>query len=252
MRKIDRTGEIRTMNCGEEAKIIRYNSTRDIDIMFIRTGEVIKNVGYSNFIRGNIKSIYTKSVYGVGFIGDSTAYNNDGSLKRSYDVWHSMLRRCYDEKHRFRTMTYEECIVCDEWHCFATFEKWYNENYYEVRNENMQLDKDLLGNSKIYSPKTCVFIPKKINCLILNRQRDRGDYPIGVNYKPSINKYQSRCSNGSGKMIYLGVYDTPEEAFLAYKKFKESYIKEVADEYKNYIPIKVYKALYSYEVNITD
>lgn len=50
----------------------------------------------------------------------------------------------------------------------------------------------------------------------------------------------------------VGVYGTPEQAFQAYKKFKESYIKQVADEYKDKIPEKLYEALYKYEVEIDD
>ena len=55
-----------------------------------------------------------------------------------------------------------------------------------------------------------------------------------------------------GKTIALGEFSTPEEAFYAYKKYKENVIKEVADKYKPLIPGKVYEALYNYEVDITD
>jgi hypothetical protein len=49
------------------------------------------------------------------------------------------------------------------------------------------------------------------------------------------------------------LYDTPHDAFyLGYKPFKENYIKQKADEYKDQIPIKLYDALYRYEVEITD
>ena len=40
-----------------------------------------------------------------------------------------------------------------------------------------------------------------------------------------------------------------------YKKFKESYIKQVADDYANKypnFPDKLYNAMYNYEVEITD
>ena len=48
------------------------------------------------------------------------------------------------------------------------------------------------------------------------------------------------------------MFNTPQEAFQAYKKFKENYIKQVADEYKEYIPQKLYEAMYNYEVEIGD
>ena len=52
--------------------------------------------------------------------------------------------------------------------------------------------------------------------------------------------------------ITIGTFNTPEEAFYAYKQFKENYIKEVADEYKDRIPQMLYEAMYRYEVEITD
>ena len=65
------------------------------------------------------------------------------------------------------------------------------------------------------------------------------------------NKFLSRCSDGK-KYKFLGYYNTPQEAFNVYKNFKEMVIKQVADEYKPYIPQKLYEAMYRYEVEIDD
>ena len=53
---------------------------------------------------------------------------------------------------------------------------------------------------------------------------------------------------------HIGVYDTSEEAFYAYKEAKESYIKQVAQEEYSLgnITKKCYDAMMSYEVEITD
>ena len=59
-------------------------------------------------------------------------------------------------------------------------------------------------------------------------------------------------TNGKSTVKHLGYFDTANEAFEAYKKAKENYIKEVADEYKDKIPVELYKAMYAYEVNIDD
>ena len=58
----------------------------------------------------------------------------------------------------------------------------------------------------------------------------------------------------NGKSTLIGQFDTPEHAFLAYKKAKEEYIKEVAQEYYNSgkIDKKVYEALLRYQIEITD
>ena len=69
------------------------------------------------------------------------------------------------------------------------------------------------------------------------------------------NKFRAYChtlDKGNKKPIQLGYYNSFEEAFLAYKNFKENYIKQVADEYKDIIPKKLYKAMYSYIVDIDD
>lgn len=120
----------------------------------------------------------------------------------------------------------------------------------------MQLDKDMLykGN-KIYSPENCIFVPSRINKLLLKRQNYRGEYPIGVNYHKRDNIFEASCSiitNNNKKKIYLGRFDNSEEAFQIYKRFKENYIKQVADEYKNKIPKNLYDAMYKYKVEITD
>ena len=58
--------------------------------------------------------------------------------------------------------------------------------------------------------------------------------------------------NGKSMKKSLGLYNTIEDAFNAYKQFKEANIKQIADEYKDKIPDKLYKAMYDYKVEITD
>jgi uncharacterized ParB-like nuclease family protein len=50
---IDRTSEKRMMNCGLEATIIRYGSSRDIDVQF-EDGQVVYHSFYSSFKKGTI------------------------------------------------------------------------------------------------------------------------------------------------------------------------------------------------------
>ena len=116
----------------------------------------------------------------------------------------------------------------------------------------MMLDKDILckGN-KIYDEEHCVFVPQCINKLFTKRQLHRGQYPIGVAYDLNSNIYIARC-NTDGKSIYLGSYNTPYEAFIKYKTYKEKHIKILAERYKDKIPIKLYDAMCAYEVEITD
>lgn len=113
----------------------------------------------------------------------------------------------------------------------------------------MEIDKDILfKNNKIYSPEKCIFVPHTINVIFTNKKSKSNNLPIGVWYHPKNKKYIAGCSFGDGDTKHLGSFDTPEEAFMVYKKVKEKYIKEVAEKYKNKIPLILYKSLIKYEV----
>lgn len=160
----------------------------------------------------------------------------------------SMLTRCYGVGVASKHPSYSGCTVCEEWLKFSNFKAWFDENYID----GYQLDKDILvkGN-KIYSPATCCFVPAEINTIMLDRRRDRGSYPVGVSKQG--NKYQANMNN-RGHHLYIGLFDTPEEAFTAYKETKERHIKTIATEYysSGEITKRVYDALMRWEVEITD
>lgn len=254
---IDRTGEINYNKFGSKMVIVKYKRNDDIDVYFEEYNWIAKNRYYQNFKIGNITCPYEKSILGVGYLGEGKYEVSENSkLTKCYRTWYNMLMRCYDEKCQEKNPTYVDCFVCDEWLNFQNFAKWYYENYYEIEGEIMCLDKDILvkGN-KMYSPKTCIFVPQSINSLFIKRQNDRGKSIIGST--PHHGKYEVSCGifnskTGKSKQKYLGLYNSEKEAFEVYKQFKEQYIKEVADYYKEQIPTKLYDALYNYEVEITD
>lgn len=224
--------------------------------------ENILNLNENNYIYYDYKmnittNPYDKMTCGVGYFGKGV-FDSKNKIGRYtiYQKWVSMIKRCYDKKYINKHHTYIDCIVCDEWLNYQNFAKWVIDNYYEVDNEEMNVDKDILhkGN-KIYSPENCIFVPHRINVLFIKSDRKRGNYPIGVDFNKARGKYRARCGtfvNGKAVSVQLGYYSNPIKAFNAYKNFKENYIKEVANEYKNKIPQKLYDAMYRYEVEITD
>ena len=251
-RKDDRLNETRINNNGERMTIVRYGGKNDIDVQF-QDGTIVEHRKYCAFKIGNVKNPMTPIVYGIGYmgIGNYSSRDENGKKTKTYDTWHNMYQRCYNHKYHEKCPSYKNCTVCEEWYNYQVFGKWCDENYYEVENERMTLDKDILckGN-KVYSPDTCIFVPVSINSLFVKRDTERGEFPIGVSkYR---NKFVAQLSKGDGKPMYLGVFNTPEEAFQAYKQTKEQYIKEVAEKYKSQKPQKLYDAMIAYEVEIDD
>ena len=247
-----RIGQENYNNQGCMMTIIAYRNAKDIDVRFNdEFNTIVTNRTYNHFKKGTIKNPNHASVCGVGILGIGTY--DPKNHKDAYTVWREMIRRCYDSKFQNKYPTYISCEVCEDWHCFQIFCEWFYDNHYNIEGQTMALDKDILckGN-KTYSPGTCCFVPQCINKLFTKRDRNRGDLPIGVNYHKQHNKYQANCSDGSGHFIYLGLYETPEEAFKVYKQYKEQTIKDIAEEYKDVIPEVLYNAMINYEVEIED
>lgn len=251
--KQERLGEINYNFYGNRMQIIKYNNTSNMVVGF-DDGYTIK-ADYKEFKNGCIKYPCDKSVFGVGYLGIGLYMPSDNNgATNIYKTWKQMLYRCYDERHKIKEPTYKDCSVSEEWHNFQNFAKWYDENYYEVEKEQMNLDKDILiKNNKIYSPITCCFVTKRINALFIRKERHRGKYPIGVIFHKRDENFMVQCKScGTSKRGYLGSFSTLEKAFQVYKSNKEDLIKKVADEYKDYIPQNLYHAMYRYEVEITD
>ena len=251
----ERLGETRINNQGEVMFIVEYVNSQDVTVQFKRTGEVVK-CAYGTFVKGKVKSHFSASVFGVGVKGVEPTRDENGKMLDSYNCWIGMLKRCYSAKYQEKHPSYKGCYVCNEWLYYHNFKKWYDENYYEIDGKTSQLDKDILvKNNKIYSPNTCVFVPQFINTLFTKKQNDRGAFPVGVYYHKASKKYVAQLSvfkDGKSTLKFLGYYNTPNDAFEVYKQAKEEYIKEVADGYKDIIPVKLYEAIYDYEVNIND
>lgn len=253
MKRENRIGETKLNNYNSVMTIIKYNSSKDVVVEF--ENGYTTHCEYGNFKKGNVKSLYDKSVYGVGYLGEGkfdTWINGEHSPQ--YKTWVQMLRRCYSEKALLKNPTYIGCSVCEEWLCFQVFAEWWNKNYYTVGNEEMNLDKDILHKlNKIYSPDNCIFVPKRINSLFVSCNKNRGNLPIGVSFDKEFNKFLSTCNDNNDKIIKIGRYYTPEDAFYkGYKPFKESVIKEIANQYKDKIPEILYSAMYNWIVEITD
>lgn len=243
--------EFETNNSGK-CFIIDYENSRSVLVMFYSPPFVVK-CRMINLVMGKVDNPFYPKHHNKGYmgVGRYSIKNRD-----AYNCWEGMLRRCYDPKFKSRLKTYETAEVCKEWLNFQNFAEWfYEENFAtcrDSRGNRYELDKDiLLKGNKLYSPENCCFIPHRINSLIIGCNSRRGSLPIGVTSYKCHKGFGAKLSV-NGVVQNLGYFDTPEEAFLAYKKAKEDYIKEVAEDWKDRIDDKTYTALLGWKIEITD
>jgi hypothetical protein len=226
-------------------KVIEYLAWDNITVKFLQTGYVTKT-RQQHITDGVIKDYLYPSVYGVGYYGSPSA-NTTG---RAAFIWRSVMQRCYEEEGRIEP-AYYEVNVCTSWHNFLVFEEWVVKQP-GFDTKGWELDKDLLikGN-KLYSPDTCVYLPKAVNAALTKRHNHRGKYPIGVQPSKSGKRFEAWCGDGE-RSRYLGVFGTPIEAFLCYKAKKEEMLRSLAEKYKDELDPRAYQALMNYQVEITD
>lgn len=158
-----------------------------------------------------------KLVYGVGINDANYEVRPKASNHTCYFYvrWQSMLKRCYYTKFQSSQPTYANCKVCDEWHSFVAFKSWMESQDWEGKH----LDKDLIGDGKLYSPDTCVFISQALNNLFTDRGANRGEHPLGVSWHKQARKFTAQI-NINGKLKYLGCFINPVDAHAAWLKEK--------------------------------
>lgn len=168
---------------------------------------------------------------------------------KAYKVWQGMIDRCYGPKSKAaKNYKFSGVTVCEEWLSFSNFKLWF-ENPANGYIDGYQLDKDILvhGN-KIYSPETCCFVPVEINSIFRRiPKRQKHIYPMGV---MMYGKKFGASISINNRHRRLGLFNTPLEAFQAYKNAKENHVKELAEKYFKDCKItqKVYDALMKYKV----
>ena len=210
-------------------------------VFILRAGHHLEGRGCPLCAINNHKS----PVNGKG-VHDVDGDYNSAALRRWYGIMARTDSMCQKQEYP----SYKGVSVCDEWLLFSNFKQWL-ENPANGFLPGYHVDKDLLvkGN-RIYSPDTCCLLPPEINTMLTLQHRKNKDLPLGVTRA----RYSSSRYIAVYRRVRLGTFDTPEDAFLAYKHAKESHIKNVAKSYflNNKITQKVYEALMNYSIDIND
>jgi len=227
-------GEIHTTKEGYEATII--DGGKKNGCCTIQIEDWIHEVEYSNIKKGTTKYPYHRTLFNIGYLGSVSIEN---CKKNAYNHWSSLIRRSYDPKYHEKKPTYKDVTVCEEWHNFQNFAEWFDKNYIE----GYDLDKDLLsGNKKVYSPETCIYIPKHLNSFMTNVRSDNTSGETGVSWSNAANKWAARI-NFDGKNKNLGVFVNKHDASDVYKAERRKLCDIMRDRYKNILPKKALESI---------
>tara|TARA_R110001592_G_C13193003_1_gene753567 strand:+ start:30924 stop:31628 length:705 start_codon:yes stop_codon:yes gene_type:complete len=155
---IIKVGDIFHSNKSGDMIVISYKDFHNVEVLFINTMYRVVTNAYS-LRKGQVRDKLHPNLYGVGYIGEGEFNSNHSAIHR----WRGMLDRCYNEETHKKYPSYKGCSVCEEWHNFQNFAKWFEENYPKDGGV-YQLDKDIkVEGNKIYSPDTCLFVTQEEN-----------------------------------------------------------------------------------------
>ena len=250
LKKAKYEGKIYPTNSYGDVVVLEHINSRDVTIRFLNTGFITEES--MGVIRsGHIRDNEAFPVYKVGVMDIPNELQKGKPKPREYSIWNGIRQRCYNENNRDNLMSYKGIKMSDNFKLYSYFKEWCHKQI-GFNEDGWHLDKDILvkGN-KVYSEDTCCFVPPEINCTITNNKSVRGRFPQGVTYNRTKTRYRAKIRRGA-KLESLGTYDTPEEAFYAYKPIKEACIKSLAEKWKDKIDPRVYEALMNWTIEITD
>jgi hypothetical protein len=230
-------------------KLISYHGWHKVEIRFMQTGYSYLT-SYGLVRSGKVKDPYYPSVHGVGYCGEGPyplSFKRGGKKVNTpaYEVWLCRIKSCYGESKS--SHLYVDATMCDEWHNFQNFAKWF---YEQVRlyGKGGNVDKDLcfLGN-KYYSPETARYIPKAINSLFTGSSGNTAGVHFDNNRKKFIAQIQKGELTTAGKkrQSYLGAYNTYEEAEKVYVEAKLMHVRATALKYQEQLPPDIFYKLYT-------
>jgi len=231
-----------------EYKIIDYQGAKKVTVEF--ESGYINTTSYYNVKSG--KGFRDRFKMTKAFIGDISTLNMSKSdIKKAYRLWCGVLARSSNVENNKVLPCYEDVVCGADFLKFVNFANWCDKQV-GFRRKGYELDKDILkkGN-RTYTADFCCFVPKYINTLTISTKANRGELPLGVSEQDGGYTVKV-CRPKIGEKRYVGFYKDYKEAFLKYKEVKESYIKVVAELYKEEIDEKVYNALCNFSIEMDD
>lgn len=144
------------------------------------------------------------------------------SKTRIHKEWRGVLHRCKNPSaSHYENYGGRGIDVCEEWKSdFMSFYTWSMQNGYD---DSLTLDR--IDNNKGYSPNNCRWVTHMENCHNRGARKDSTTGIAGVTIrilKSGKVKYRVNITENYNK-IYIGQYDTLEEAINSRKEAENKY-----------------------------
>ena len=153
-----------------------------------------------------------------------------------YVKWLDILKQVYSEKYSKSNPLHGDITVCKDWLKFSVFRKWMESQ--SVDKLNRMLNRQIMvPGSQIFSPETCIFVPRGIHNIFCNNidqiictknPTDRRDFK-GVQYDPRKKLFKAFITTNT-KRVNLGYFNDEKEAHGTYLRAKAEHVRQVADE----------------------
>lgn len=202
-------------------RILALRGPHQVDVVFIDTG--YRTTTHMSCVRnGVVKDYMRPRIAGIGFMGvgpykTGTPREHDPA----YRVWRNLLQRCY-EPSGSRQAAYIGVTVCKAWHNYQNFAEWFWSQP-NAGTVGFELDKDILGGGKSYSPTACALVPKELNMFFAGTKDAVGYFARNSGYTAQIH-----TAHGPRK---IGAFATKRAATAAYRKAKLSQLTALLTKY---------------------
>lgn len=174
--------------------------------------------------------------YGVGiFVNHPIAGIVDRVTTNCYRTWDGMLAHCYNlNKSSYSQYGGRGVTVCNEWHTFQNFAKWYESVYKE---DGWHIEKDILSATEVpmYCPEACIFAPASINSFFATLPKD------GPSPSQQGNRWIIQNSREGKK--FSNCFNTEQEAINSYWEEKIKTALLLANEYEGRVDSRAISAL---------
>lgn len=236
-------GDVFVLSSGGTCTVIAYERNSRITIRHDDSYGHTAVVEGGNIRKGNVRNPYARNVYGMGMIGVGPHKVKEGGKKTAaYALWTGIMQRGYCPAFKADNPSYQDVSVCSEWHSFQVFAEWFSSQEM-AGTKGFQLDKDLIiPRNREYSPAACSFVPSQINSLLNDCAARRGEFLQGVCFEKDRGTYRAKI-HIRGKVVDLGRFSSEYVAYEVYRRVKEKYVREMAEEYRFLLHPSVYENL---------